>query len=252
MSILCYHAVEPGWRSALAVEPEAFDRQCAWLARHKTVLPLHQALDRLDGRGRPPRGTVVLTFDDGFRSVHDHALPILQRHRLPSTVFLVAQTLSSGGQEVDWVDHPPPYPLQTLTPDQVRSMQRAGVQFESHSWRHADLTTLRHDECVADLRTSRVELESLLGHPVTVLAYPRGRHNAAVRAAAAEAGYSHALALPEGPEPPGRYAVPRVGVHHGNTLTHLRVKTAGSYLTLRSGRAHRVGHAARRLVRSWS
>ena len=33
MSILCYHAVDPHWKSPLSVTPEEFERHCAWLAR---------------------------------------------------------------------------------------------------------------------------------------------------------------------------------------------------------------------------
>ena len=50
-------------------------------------------------------------------------------------MFLVAQTLTAAGQQVDWIDTPPPYERQTLTVDQVLEMQHDGVAFESHSCR---------------------------------------------------------------------------------------------------------------------
>lgn len=246
MNILCYHAVEPGWDAALAVPPSRFQEHCAWLSARKTVLPLDEAINRLSRQGRLPRGCAALTFDDGFRSLHEHALPVLLRHRLPATVFLVAETLTPAGRAVDWVDDPPPYPMQTLTVDQVTEMQAAGVRFESHSYAHSDLTALDPEECVRDLRTSREMLEELLAAPVRLLAYPRGRHDSKVRSAARRAGYTHALALPEGPEQVGPYAVPRVGVHHGNTVAHLRVKTSAAYLPLRTGRPYQAARAARR------
>lgn len=247
MSILCYHAVEPGWPSPMAVPPPLFDEHCGWLNRHRRVVPLDEAIRRLSPHGRLPRGCVALTFDDGFASLHEHALAVLRRHRLPATVFLVAETLAPQGREVDWVDDPPPYPMRTLTLAQVEEMQAAGIRFESHSYAHTDLTTLGFDECVRDLRSSRELLESLLGHEVRLLAYPRGRHDADVRAAAERAGYTHALALPEGPEPVGAFAVPRVGVHPHNTVRHLRLKTSPAYLPLRTGRAYQ---AARTLGRT--
>lgn len=246
MNILCYHAIEPGWPSAMAVPPDLFELHCAWLARQRAVLPVDQAITRMSRGGALPRGCVALTFDDGFSSLLEHALPVLLRHQLPATVFLVAETLTSGGKAVDWVDDPPPYPMSTLTVEQVAEMQSAGVRFESHSYRHADLTTLSDEECVQDLRASRELLESVLGTPVRLLAYPRGRHDTRVRSAARRAGYSHALALPEGPEPVGPYAVPRVGVHHGNTVGHLRVKTSAAYLRFRTGPVYERLRVARR------
>lgn len=254
MTILCYHSVAPDWTSPLAVDPATFERHCRWLVRHRDVHPLAQAVERLDPSGRPPRGTAVLTFDDGFDDLHTHALPVLRRLGLPATVFLVAQTLTPAGQAVDWVDDDPPTEgLHTLTIEQVREMQEAGVDFASHSWSHTDLRELGYDACVRDLRDSRELLETVLGHPVRLLAYPRGLHDDVVRAAAERAGYSYAFTLPEGREPVGRYAVPRVGLYRGNGVAALRVKSTPSYLSLRTAPAYdtarRVGHTATRAMR---
>jgi len=239
MTILCYHAVDPDWVGAMSVHPADFARQAAWLSAHRRVVPLADVLGRASRSGRLPRGSVALTFDDGFESVYDHALPVLRKHRLPATVFLVAQTLTPRGQLVDWVRTPPAVPLRTLTREQVLEMQAAGVDFQSHSWAHRDLPDLDPTECERDLRDSRELLEDLLGRPVTSLAYPRGRHDEQVRVAAERAGYAFAVALPEQAEQPGRYAVPRVGVYHGNGPGTLRIKTTRSYLPVRHNRVLR-------------
>lgn len=237
MTILCYHSVQPDWASPLAVEPVGFAEHCAWLSRSRQVLPLEAAIDRLDAQGRLPRGLAALTFDDGFVALHEHALPVLQRYRLPATVFLVAATLTPAGHPVDWVDTPGSEPLTTLSREQVLQMQEAGVSFQSHSYAHHDLTQLSFAECVADLRDSREMLAELLERPVLLLAYPRGRHNGAVRAAAERAGYRHAFGLPESAERPGRYAIPRVGIYRGNTTTTVRVKSSRPYLAVRTAPA---------------
>ena len=240
MSVLCYHAVEDGWVSPMAVPPADFSEQCAWLARRRRVLPLAEAVGRLNRKGRLPRGTCALTFDDGFASMYDQAWPVLARHELPWTVFLVAETLTERGRPVDWVDTPPPYPMTTLTRDQVLEMHAAGVDFQSHSWAHRDLSTLGDAECERDLRESRELLEDLLGTTVPFLCYPRGRHTERVRAAAMRAGYTHAFALPERSEPAGPYAIPRVGIHYGNTMRVVRVKDDPAYLTARTAPAYDV------------
>jgi peptidoglycan/xylan/chitin deacetylase (PgdA/CDA1 family) len=245
MTILCYHSVEPDWESPLAVRPEAFAQQAAWLGRSRDVLPVQEALLRMDARGRLPSGAVALTFDDGFAALHEHVLPVLTRLNLPATVFLVAETLTPAGRPVDWVRTPGTAPLATLTREQVLEMQDAGVDFQSHSWAHHDLVDLSYEECVRDLRESREFLSELLGRPVTLLAYPRGLHDADVRKAAAAAGYTHAFALPETAEEPGRYAVPRVGIYRGNGLLAVRVKEARPYLPLRT--SDPVARSARRV-----
>lgn len=250
MSILCYHAVEDGWPSPMAVRPVDFFEQAEWLARQRRVLPLDAAVEQLDRRGRPPRGVTALTFDDGFASLYDHAWPLLRRHRLPATVFLVAETLTAHGRAVDWVDTPPAgRQLVTLTRDQVLEMQQDGVDFQSHSWAHRDLTTLEPAELVTDLRESRLLLEELLGKPVRHLAYPRGRHDQHVRSAARLAGYSHAYALPESREQPGPFAVPRVGVHYGNSLRVVQAKDHPRYLGVRTSAAWKATGALRAVGR---
>ena len=248
MTVLCYHSVQPDWSSPLAMDPAGFAAHCHWLSRRKRVLPLHEAVSLLDSSGRLPRGTTALTFDDGFEALHDFAMTQLRRYELPATVFLVAETLTAAGRTVDWVDTPPDHQLTTLTQDQVLQMQEAGVDFQSHSYAHLDLTSLSFDSCVHDLRESKDLLESMLGHSVPFLAYPRGRHDEGVRAAAARAGYTHAFTLPEGPEQPGPYSVPRVGLYRGNSVASLRVKSARHYLGARTSGAYQLGQRLRRGV----
>jgi peptidoglycan/xylan/chitin deacetylase (PgdA/CDA1 family) len=246
MTILCYHAVETGWPSPLAIDPVAFAEQMAWLARKRTTIEATTAVERMDRRGRLPRGAVAITFDDGFVSVFDHAWPVLSRHRLPATVFVVAQTLSPEGRPVDWVDTPPPNPIRTLSLEQVLEMQAGGVTFGSHSFAHHDLTALSEDECRRDLADSRELLGDLLQRRVRFVAYPRGLHDEKVRRAAAAAGFTHGFALPERREPSGPFAVPRVGVYPGNGLWTLRAKTSQWYPALRTSR---VFPAIRRMAR---
>jgi peptidoglycan/xylan/chitin deacetylase (PgdA/CDA1 family) len=214
----------------------------AWLAKHRVVVGLAEAVQVMDRRGRLPRGETALTFDDGLSGLHEYVFPVLRAHRLPATAFLVAETLTPRGRGVDWVDTPPPFPLRTITAEQVIEMRNAGVDFGSHSYAHHDLTRLDESECEADLRRSREVLEGLLGAPIHFLAYPRGRHNEVVRRAAAAAGFTHSFALErDGPilEPAGPpHATPRVGIFPGNGPRTLRLKTSRWYLPVRESRLY--------------
>lgn len=231
--ILCYHDVDPDWLSPLAITPDEFRRQCEWLAEHREVMSLGELIPLLDDRMLPPSGRVALTFDDGFLGVHHHALPVLAKFGLPATVFVVSDTLRPGGKAVDWVDGAAPGSRQTLTVSQVKELVDAGIDVQSHSSSHRDLTTLNEEECRKDLAKSKEHLEDLLGRPVDQLAYPRGRHNATVRRAAEAAGFRWAFTLPEVNEQVSRMAVPRVGVFPGNGPNMLAAKTRRSYLAFR-------------------
>ena len=236
MTILCYHAIDTAWSSPLAVRPDAFAAHCAWLAAHRRLVDLEEAVERMGASGRLPRRTVAVTFDDGFASLYDEALRVLRDHDVPATVFLVSGTLSSEPQSVDWVDTPVPDTLRTLTADQIAAMRSQGIRFGSHSHTHRDLTSLTDQECLADLTTSRGILEDLLEEPVRMLAYPRGLHDERVRRLAARAGFTHAFALPERREQAGPYSIPRVGIYRGNRVRTVQVKVSPWYLSVRTGR----------------
>jgi peptidoglycan/xylan/chitin deacetylase (PgdA/CDA1 family) len=233
MGILCYHAASAGWDSPLAVEPSRFAEQCAWLARRTSVVSALEMAEAFVAGRHLPADTRSITFDDGFADFVDGALPSLLRHGLPVTMFVVAGSTLPGGGGADWlVPQPDPAPA-TLTGAQVRDLHERGVTIGNHSWAHHDLRQLGEAECTRDLRESRECLEDLVGAPVPLLAYPYGFHSEHVRRAAAAAGHEYAFSLPQGPEPTGPLAVPRVGIYRRNSVTGLRIKTSRFYLNAR-------------------
>jgi peptidoglycan/xylan/chitin deacetylase (PgdA/CDA1 family) len=99
LNILMYHAVTdaplavPDW---CFLSAERFAAQMRWLAEQPLdVRPLREAVADL-GTGGLRRPTVALTFDDGFRNNVDVALPILERYRLPATIFLTTGVVDSA------------------------------------------------------------------------------------------------------------------------------------------------------------
>lgn len=97
LCIINYHRVLSVRDPLLESEPdiETFRWQMELLATCFNVLPLHDAVQMIDTERLPPRA-VCITFDDGYRSVHDLALPILKQFGLPATVFVTSSYLSGG------------------------------------------------------------------------------------------------------------------------------------------------------------
>jgi len=95
--ILMYHRVAPCrddlW--GIAVEPDRFEEQIAALKRVRDVVPLDQLLDRSDRGRRSPRPLAAVTFDDGYHDAYDAALPILERHDCPATVYVATGLVGS-------------------------------------------------------------------------------------------------------------------------------------------------------------
>jgi peptidoglycan/xylan/chitin deacetylase (PgdA/CDA1 family) len=91
LCVVNYHRILATPDPLLESEPDlaTFRWQMALLADCFNVMPLHAALQALDA-GTLPARVVCITFDDGYRSVHDLALPVLQEFGLPATVFVTS------------------------------------------------------------------------------------------------------------------------------------------------------------------
>lgn len=97
LCVVNYHRILEAKDPLLESEPDVatFRWQMQVLATCFNVLPLREAIELL-GSGRMPPRAVCITFDDGYRSVHDLALPILQEFKLPATVFVTSGYVGGG------------------------------------------------------------------------------------------------------------------------------------------------------------
>ncbi|KNZ67600.1 polysaccharide deacetylase [Massilia sp. WF1] len=97
LCVLNYHRILAQPDPLLDDEPtvETFRWQMRLVARYFNVLSLPDAIARLSAGRLPPRA-VCITFDDGYRSVHDLAMPVLNEFGLPATVFVSTAYLDSG------------------------------------------------------------------------------------------------------------------------------------------------------------
>ena len=82
------------------LRPEWLDEQLSYLTRHYEIISLSRLVQCLEQQKPVPAQSAVITFDDGFRDNLTNALPVLQRHRVPATIFLVTGCVSQG--ELPW------------------------------------------------------------------------------------------------------------------------------------------------------
>lgn len=98
LCIVNYHRILDQPDPLLESEPSSatFEWQVALLRECFNVLPLAEAVDALARERMPPRA-VAITFDDGYRSTHDLALPILKKFDIPATVFVTTGHIDDEG-----------------------------------------------------------------------------------------------------------------------------------------------------------
>ena len=108
LPVLTYHRVDEPERSPelypglIGATPEEFDEQMRFLSSFHRPLSLSELLAIRRGEALPPPRAVMVTFDDAYRSVAEHAWPIMQRHGVPLTLFVPTAYPGDPGKAFWW------------------------------------------------------------------------------------------------------------------------------------------------------
>src|SRR5712691_11273092 len=162
--VLYYHAVSAGQRSR-------FSRQMALLNRWATPVPAS-----FSGPLEPGWRYASVTFDDGFLSVIENALPELKKHGIPCTVFIISDFL---GKVPAWAEEysAEDEPERIVTREALVRMPSDLVVVGSHTMTHPRLTTVSPAAAARELVESRRQLEKWLGKEVRLFSFPYGAFN---------------------------------------------------------------------------
>jgi peptidoglycan/xylan/chitin deacetylase (PgdA/CDA1 family) len=211
--VLLYHAVGCGTSDQLDVPVEQFEAQLVdAIQQGYRFVPLSQLVAGWEQGARPPGATLALTFDDGAGCLFAAAFPILQRHRIPFTLFLTGDWLGSDPdrRHIEDVNAHTRWP--SLDWPEVRAMVASGLaEVGSHGLHHLYLPRASESEAQAEVITSRLMLAEGLGAPVDLFAYPFGAFDRASLSLVRSAGYRAAFAVGVGTG--GRYAYRRRSIH---------------------------------------
>lgn len=222
----------------LFVPVQAFKQQLEYLQRtgHR-VLSETEYLDWLNGH--PLAGpSVLLTFDDGYVSVLENAVPLLTQLRMPGLCYVCPSLL--GGRST-WMEEPSWHELMDAA--QLSEVVDAGVSLGIHSSDHTAMDSLGFDELVEHTSDARASLESQVGIRAATFAYPYGYHSPASRQAVSNAGFECAFAIYQ---TAGRWALPRVDINAVDTPRTFKLKLKSIYPVAR--RALSVAPPLRRAV----
>jgi peptidoglycan/xylan/chitin deacetylase (PgdA/CDA1 family) len=194
--ILCYHRFGDGCDSPLCVSAELFDHQMGYLRNqgYRVITP-EQMLDFLSYRQAIPKKSVMITIDDGYRSVYDVAYPILKKYGYTATLFVYTDYVGVSSKAITW--------------RQLRELKSNGFTIGSHTIMHSDLSKKGDNESDTEYKQrlhkelfdSKKIIDNALDQNTFFFAYPFGRVNPEALEMTREAGYRLAVTVNRGGNP---------------------------------------------------
>ncbi|MEL9770752.1 polysaccharide deacetylase family protein [Escherichia coli] len=177
----------------------AFNNQMTWLRdRGYTTLTLYQLEGYLHNSMNLPARAVVLTFDDGLKSVSRYAYPILKQYGMKATAFIITSRIKRHPQKWN------PQSLQFMSISELHDVSDV-FDFQSHThflhrvdgYRRPILLSRSEHNILFDFERSRRALTQINPH-VLYLSYPFGGFNDKAVKAANDAGFHLAVTTMKG------------------------------------------------------
>lgn len=164
--ILEYHMVQevtPDDGPEYNVPPDEFRAQLEYLrAEGYTTITLRDFLRAKKGLQELPAKPIILTFDDGYTSNYTELLPILKEYNVKATIFMVTNKIGEKN---------------FMTWEQLKDIQKQGVEIGSHTANHIPLTEMSLDKAREEVQLSKLLMEWNGMETIYTLSYPNGRYN---------------------------------------------------------------------------
>jgi len=193
--ILVYHNFSKNSSDKTAVGQDDFEAQMKYLKNNGYhVVSIDQLLDFIDYKQQLPEKSIVITFDDAWRSIFDVALPILIKYDFTATFFIYTDFIGGG---------------KTMTWKQIETLSKIGFDIQCQTKTHRNLTVSKKNESFKEYFES-IEMEiiypkKLLKKKLNIdckfLAYPYGETNNIVIALLKKHGYRAAFTVDRKPNP---------------------------------------------------
>jgi len=194
--ILTYHRFAESCDSNLCMPRKSFERQMQYLSDNGYhVITAEEFVAFLEYRQGLPKKSVLITMDDGYRSVYKIAYPILKEFGYTATLFVYTSFVGVSKMAITW--------------DQLKEMKADGFMIGSHTIFHSDLTRPKEGESEPEfmarikdeLSGSKKILDQNLQQNTFILAYPFGYYDQRSIQMAKKAGYKVAMSVKRGGNP---------------------------------------------------
>ncbi|MDC1091798.1 polysaccharide deacetylase family protein [Candidatus Pelagibacter sp.] len=166
--ILVYHSISSD-KSDLSLKINEFEKQIIFLKKRGFETT---SFDKID---KNKKKQIIITFDDGYKDICKHALPILKKYDFKATCFLVSNLI---GKKNTWDALKNNFISKDLmTIEDINEWLDNGMLIGSHSHNHNDLTKLNKSDLENDIDFSKKKLEDKFGIEIENFCYPFGKVN---------------------------------------------------------------------------
>ncbi|MDN3725017.1 polysaccharide deacetylase family protein [Aequorivita sp. SDUM287046] len=166
LPILMYHHITEHAGKGLTISVEKLEKQFKYLAEsgYKTF----HFKELLQLKELPKGKNIVITFDDGYVSQLNLAMPLLKKYKLKATFFVPLNFL---GKTDSWNTTS----LEIMRIEQLKSLDPQLFELGFHSYYHKKYTELSNAEIEADTRRCMEFVSEMELNFAPVLAYPFGK-----------------------------------------------------------------------------
>ena len=202
LRVLAYHGIE---------DPKGFESQIKWLRSNYNFINIATLNNHLIKNVPLPPRALLLTLDDGDKTVYTEALPVFQKYNIPTCLFIITDLINSS-QDFWWdtikknerkeglcdskilkiINHNKSIPnsqrLQNLSEynsttqpqlkfEEIEELHRNGVFIANHSHTHPMFDMLEKEEVIKELEKSNNFFKDNRVGDYSVFAYPNGSFN---------------------------------------------------------------------------
>lgn len=215
--IIYYHeVVEQGCGySYQKIEKDKFEEQMKYLSENG-----YQTLFFSELSKSLPEKAVIVSFDDGLKSVYDNAFSIMKKYGIKGNVYLPTAYIGNDEHFMDW--------------NMVRDLCDSGVfEMQAHTHNHTDIRTYSVEDMLNEVNTSAEILDKELGFDPSAFCIPFGMYDRkSILKLRKTNKYKYILGSYYGRIPENRLStnvLPRIGISNDDSIEKFVDKIEGKY-----------------------
>jgi peptidoglycan/xylan/chitin deacetylase (PgdA/CDA1 family) len=215
---LCYHQVEPSTNNKFSLELSQFKQQLQYLkSRNFQSLNSKELLEILENPDQEKKNRVLITFDDGYKTVYDYAYPAMKELGFKGILCIYPAFIGSG-KAMSW--------------EQLKELIAEGWSVECHSQTHANLSSKymnpesENSFLEKEIVKSKAIIENHLKNEVLFMVWPYGVYTDRCLALTQKAGYKGAMTVDGGGNYPGidKFFIKRQVVYRNDSMEKFLIR----------------------------